>query len=74
MKVNCLAHVFHLSAYVLLAWIKIEKDMSDCEDYDEDSYSEALVNNRAYLGTIAETVMKVILYALSAINICYLYS
>ncbi len=34
MKVNCLAHVFHLSAKVLLAGIELYDDDYDDDDYD----------------------------------------
>ncbi len=70
MKVNCLAPVFHLSAKVLLAGLKIEYDTIDGDDYDVNSSSQALADDEADLGTVAETVMKVSLYVSSAINNC----
>ncbi len=58
MKVNCLAHVFHLSAKALLAGLDLHDVDGEDDDFDTHSLSGAL-HNEQQPGNIATTVQKV---------------
>ncbi len=59
MKINCLAHVFHLSAKVLLEGIQLYNNDSDDDDYDVGPTLSESDSNLQVAAGVASTVHKV---------------
>ncbi len=59
MKVNCLAHVFNLSAQVLLVGLHIADDDVDDEDFDVFGSGQSTTEEEEATGCLAEAVDKV---------------